>query len=300
MNIKRAFIALGAMLLSVGSLVAFPQQAQATPHYTPASPDCIAWNLASTTWPQGPTGDVHFFICDGSYVGFANPSPVSIAIRDAGSNQQTTVVKNKLAAAHVGLFVFAFDWQYNQYPHTQIGSILENGYAGTTPSMSGAGGAHPWPAIIILESRCVTPPSGCTNAQYLDYKRIVNHEVGHALDIISGYPSQSSSFTTRLDQDIIDFNLKTNVSWGGTNPNCNAITPNFARLKCALNIPSTYTTAQVRSEIWADCYGSDQPNGTYPGPASVVLSTNFRTGGATPPSTRQRSCTYVNAFVQTP
>lgn len=298
MNIKRAFIALGAILFS-GFLAGFSQQAQATPHYTPASPDCIAWNVASTSWPTGPTGDVHYFICDGSYQNFLNPSIISITMRDHVLAKHSAVVRSKLAAAHVGLFLFAEDWQYNQYPHTHISNFLEHGWSGTAPSLSGPTGAHPWPAIVILESYCLNPPTGCTNSDYSFNQKLVNHEIGHAIDMTQGSPSQSSSFTTRLDQDIIDFNLLTNINWGGIPATCTQ-TVNFDKLKCWLAIPTTYTTAEVRAEFFAECYASTKFGGTHPAGASTIVANYFRTGGPMAPSSRQRSCSYANDFAETP
>lgn len=297
MNIRKTFLALGAMILGVGFFGASPASAS---HYTPHTP-CIAWGVASTQWPTATTGDTHFFICDGSYQNQMNPSPISISgVRNAGQNQ-SAVVKTKLLNAGYDLFVFKSPADYNAYTGKNVpagaGSL-------TTTNMSAD---HPGPAIAIFEEFCTNPPTGCTSQNYLDTARLVNHEVGHAVDNIMGMPSLlqgPGKFVTQFDLDRQQFNTLTNVNWtglpgtGNVPGNCN-IGQNFDKLKCWLNVTYSDTNPQFYREFWAHCYAASQTSGGYPPQPHTILKNYFKTGGMAPSST-VRSCTIVNNTAQTP
>lgn len=294
MNLRKTFLALGAMILGVGFFGASP--AQATPHYVPHAP-CIDWNVASTTWPTANTGDTHFFICDGSYQNHMNPSPISISgVRNAGQNQ-SAVVRTKLLNAGYDLFVFKSVPDYNAYTGKNfpsgIGSL-------TTTNMSTD---HPGPAIAIFEEFCTNPPSGCTTQNYTDTARLVNHEVGHAVDNIMGSPSLlqgPGKFVTQFDIDRQAFNAlnPSTINFSGIPAVCNS-GQNFDKLKCWLNVIYPDTNPQFYREFWAHCYAASQPSGGYPPQPHTILKNYFKTGGMAPSGT-VRSCTIANNTAQTP
>ena len=138
---------------------------------------------------------------------------------------------------------------------------------------------------------------------YTDTARLVNHEVGHAVDNIMGMPSLlqgPGKFVTQFDIDVNAFNaLNPNtINFSGIPSGCNTGS-NFAKLKCWLNVPYANTDAQFYREFWAHCYAASQSSGGYPPQPHTILKNYFKTGGMAPSST-VRSCTIVNNTAQTP
>ncbi len=297
MNLKRAFLALGAMILGVGFFGA--SAAHATPHYTPHAP-CIDWAVSSTVWPAASAGDTHFFICDGSYQNHSGPSAMAISgVRNAAQNQ-SAVVRAKMMAHNVDVFVFTDPTAYNTY----VGASAQQAPAGvgglTAMTMQPVG--HTGPAVSIFETYCPNPPTGCLSVHYLVATKTVNHEIGHVIDNISGVPSLQTGtgkFKTQFDLDRTAFdNYAGSINWSGLPSHCN-VTGNFAKLKCWLDINFSIGSNDFYKEFFAECYAGDQPGGGYPSQPSAILSSFFSTGGMAPSGT-VRSCTIANNIAQTP
>lgn len=298
MNIRRGFLALAAMILGVGFLGASP--AKATPHYTPVAP-CIDWNVASTVWAAANAGDTHFFICDGSYQNHSNPSAFAISgVRNA-TQAQSAVVRQKMLNNHVDVFVWKDHNAMNAYAGGNRADATMYGL--TTEIMTP--GSHPGMAIHIFEKDCPAPkPSGCTSLDYTFASRAVNHEVGHAVDLVSGNPSLMTGpgkFKTQFELDAQAFNaLNPNtINWSGLPSGCASAGSNFLKLACWLNVPYAVGNDERYREYFAHCYSGKRASGGHPVQAVSLLNNYFSTGGMAPSST-VRSCSIADAAAQTP
>jgi hypothetical protein len=290
MNLKRGFLALAAMILGVGFFGASPAQA-----YTPQFP-CVSFNSPGTSWPT----NGHFFICDGTGPGTGlGPSSQAIAVRNAANSTRTNA-KTKLNNAGVDVFVFISPDgpnQYNSYPDFPTHSPVGLGIRGFTINTQGTG--HPTPAIAVYAKGCF---SGCPGYTDLDIQRATNHEIGHALDIVLGRPSQGAAYRNKLNQDFIDFDAVIGpVNFSGIPPSCN-VGSNSQKLKCwfGYNVPPYSTNPlELSKEFFAEEYAAGASNGTLPPQAGTILKNYFKTGGM-PPSTRARSYTHVQDLVNAP
>lgn len=288
MNLKRAFIALGAMLLGVGFFGAFPQQALA---YTP-KPPCVPFNSPGTSWPT----NGHFFICDGTYQSGIPASAEALSARQAANNT-VAALKTKLLAAEVDVFFFYKPEDANVYPDFIYAAPVGADSRGFTTNTQGP--YHIKPAILIFAKGCaapyVPPFGGCPVYVGQDIIRSTNHEIGHAMDIVMGRPSLLSPYQNMLAQDFADFDAIT-YTFPVANP-CTTGT-NSQKLICWFQ-HQTSDPNELAKEFFAEEYAAGASGGTLPAQAGTVLKNYFKTGGM-PPSATQRSYTRVQDLANTP
>lgn len=153
-----------------------------------------------------------------------------------------------------------------------------------------------------MMTEVICPLTPCQTAQLTDIARVVNHEIGHAIDFVGGLPSAATgagSFRNQLDADKITFNAQ-NVNWSGLKPACTSQPDNWFKLKCALNIldyPEGSDNAY--REWWAHCYATKKSLGSFPAYGSSKLNSYFHTGGMAP-SGQIRACNIVTNIAETP
>lgn len=286
MNLRRTFLALGAMILGVGFFGA--SQAQA---YTP-KPPCVAFTSPGTSWPT----NGHFFICDGTGPGTGlPPSAGALAARDA-ANATNSTLKAKFVANQVDVFVwFSPDGagQHNSYPDFLYSSPV-GGVRGFTVNTQGP--YHIKPVVSIF----ARPTFGSAPFSSTDVFRATAHEIGHMMDIVNGRPSQASTFQNMLQTDFNDFDAYTgSINWSGLPPTCTG--SNSAKLKCwfQYNVPPFSTNFNdLAREFFAEEYACSV-TATIPPQAGTVLRSYFSTGQM-PPNTRVRSRSYVKDMITAP
>ncbi len=291
MNIQRGFFALAAMILGIGFLGAFPQQAQA---YTPKSP-CVAFNSPGTSWPT----NGHFFICDGTGPGTGlSPSAAATAARDAASATNSALkAKFNNATNQTDVFVwFSPDGvgQHNSYPDFLYTSPVGPGVRGFT--VSNQGPYHIKPVISIF----ARPAFGSAPYSSTDVFRATAHEIGHMMDIVNGRPSQASTFQNMLQTDFNDFDVsQRSVNWSGLPTTCTGSKSD--KLKCWFQYnkpPYSTNFNELAREFFAEEYACSV-TATIPPEPGVILRSYLSTGQILP-SNRVRSRSYVNDMITAP
>ncbi len=212
MKIKKAVIALGAMLLGCGLFGASSAMAACTPKSFLTTP------LPPTSWQQFPTNG-HMYYC-GASIQATDANVVKIAAAAATASGASTptpqpriryqVSGNGGTAGAPTVDVYAWESLasmklYFNLPNLQPPpGTLAAGYT----LRPGESTVHPGIAVNIF----VTDPLAHTFNQ-----RVTNHEMGHAADLILGSPSvnPNSQFTAKLQLDINTINLlPTNLLFG--------------------------------------------------------------------------------------
>ncbi len=266
MNIRKAVIAIGAMLLSFGFFGASPALA-----YTPKSP-CVAWHGFTGAWPT----INNFFVCDGTGAfGVTISAPALAAATQANATRQT--LNGKLATGLYDLFYFdnPEDASNTSYPDfaTSVPEI-GNGVRGFTISTQGA--KHLPPVVMIFGRGCRSV--NCPYYASDDIKRATNHEVGHALDILKGIPSAQTTWRTKFNADSATYDTRT-FTWTGLPTGCTSQPTNTFKLACWFGMDKTKFSNQayLSKEFFAEEYACKAAGGTLPPQAGIALCTYFRT-----------------------
>lgn len=264
MNIRKAVIAIGAMLLSFGFFGASPALA-----YTPKSP-CVAWHGFTGAWPT----INNFFVCDGTGAfGVTISAPALAAATQANATRQT--LNGKLATGLYDLFYFDNPEDANGYTDfaTDVPEIGP-GVRGFTISTQGTN--HLPPVLMVFGRGCRAP--SCQYYPTLDVKRATNHEVGHALDILKGTPSAQNTWRTKFNTDSAAYDLLP-LTWQGLPSSCTSQPTNTLKLACWFGMDKTKFGNQtyLSKEFFAEEYACKASNGTVPIQASIALCNSFRT-----------------------
>jgi len=274
MNLRKTFLALGAMILGVGFFGASPASAHQT-YFPGNNTGCKVYTQAGASWPL----NGHFFLCDGttSPTGTANNVKISASATEAS-------LKAKLDAEKVDVFVFKDAVAVNSYIdfHNAIPftGLKADDYGATWPSQ---GQDHPAPAIVVMKQSLAGVPYTTT-----DVGRTTDHEIGHAMDIVYGFPSGKANFNALLAVDIVDFNQVPNVNWAGLpSPSCTSKIKNMDKLLCW----EQNNSGDVK-EFFADLYASTK-GGTIPPQVGSRMGSYFTKGSGSPQVNKYRSRQYV-------
>jgi len=278
MNLRRTFLALGAMILGVGFFGASPASAAQT-YFPAANSPCKVYTLAGSTWPT----NGHFFLCDGT----TSPTGTASVVMNTARNAHASL-RGKLDAEKVDVFVFPSPVEVAAYVDFQhsipLTGLQADDYGATWPSQ---GQLHPYGAIVLMKKSL----NGTVHTN-TEMTRATAHELGHGLDMVYNFPSQQANFNNLLAVDIVDFNKVTNPppNFAGFSSTCLSKPKNMDKLLCH---EQNLQAGSVK-ELFADLYASYQAGtGTLPPEVGVLLQNYFTLGSSQPQVKKYRSRQYV-------
>lgn len=181
MNIRRTFLALGAMILGVGFLGAFPQQAQAVTctDYRQINP------AASTVYPN----DGHYFVC-GTF------TPVAMSKVLQGPQGLPSNIRTLLHDQGVTYYFFANRADNNTYMSGTLPYSLDPMFQTSTARCANtyysANSLIGRPIAVSIFNTCQFASSAPINP---NLQGITLHETGHAFDFSIGKRNGSATVT---------------------------------------------------------------------------------------------------------
>ncbi|MCC7529448.1 MAG: hypothetical protein IT342_13070 [Candidatus Melainabacteria bacterium] len=260
MNIKRAVLALGAMILGVGFIGASPAFAVCTPppvfHPTTQYP--------AGDWVHWPTNG-HMRMCGTIATTDANTiKNTAVSATSSGVSTPAPQPRIRYTVGGTGTKVVeVYAWEY--YPN---GWNDMKAYFGVNPV--------PPPGTVLgytFEPNANTIAVNIFNNANVG--RVTNHEIGHAVDRILGLPSSTpgSVYLQKLALDKALFNAKPITvfnNYGGLSTACAMEADNYKRMEC------TWTSnAKPEYELYASAYGARVPLGVQPVDLMKLLNTEF-------------------------
>jgi hypothetical protein len=272
MNIKRAFLALGAMILGVGFFGASPALA-CTPAFHPTT------QQPATSWNQWPV-NTHMYWC-GTSANDVDANVIKNAATSAtNSGASTPAPQPKMKFLFSGngvgaVDVYAFGNWTDATTYFNINPTLPPGVTAANVRgytiQPGESSVHPGTAVIIINK--VDPVTMQNDHTWNTHA--TNHEIGHAADITFNRPSQNSgsTFRTTLQTEINTFNGKTTFDWtpyGGLTATCAAKANNFAKLQCKWE-----SDAGSFAELYASAYGAKSPGSIHDQDLVHILNNEF-------------------------
>jgi len=213
MNLKRGFLALAAMILSVGFFGASQAQAQvSTIPVTRGGITC--YKVVGGTYPE----DGHMFRCSSvaNYNNELQARPKNVMNGSWGTNSEPGLdMKERFAAAGVEFYVFDDAWQYKRFldnvsspTASQLSTWFNQfkdlrGYS-VDPTQ------NPQRAVVVFKNYFISgtyPPGNSASQSMTDFSHTIVHEMGHnydflATDLTGGvYPSFSAEFNRVANLD---------------------------------------------------------------------------------------------------
>lgn len=190
MNLRKTFLALGAMILGVGFLGAFPQQAQAQ------VPTCTDYRTINPSVNQEYPNDGHYFVCFNATNQASEQIRLPVrALKNGSTNVWNTLKNQNVQYAFFADRAAAVAWMNANPAYTPMAATAGSARCGSTGFSQGGSK----PILVAIYSTCAFNNPGTGNpplpATVLNpnLRNITLHETGHAFDFAIG-KSQGLAF----------------------------------------------------------------------------------------------------------